>query len=110
MKKRRRLLCPPVVDEQEWSLSEAAAAAEVSERTASKCLRRFRDEGEAGLLPARRPRTVFKNRKPERRIEAIAALRGGCASRAPRSPSCCGCRGRRCRGSCAGSGSVAAVG
>jgi transposase len=47
---RQRLrLARRVVDEG-WSLAEASRAAEVSERTASKCVRRHRAEGEAGLL------------------------------------------------------------
>jgi transposase InsO family protein len=72
--KKRRLLCRRVIEEG-WSLSEAAAAAKVSERTAGKWVRRFRDEGEAGLLD--RPSAAHKvhNRTPELRIQAIAALR-----------------------------------
>jgi transposase InsO family protein len=71
---KRRLLCRRVV-EQEWSLSEAAAAAEVSERTAGKWVARFRSEGEAGLLDrSSAPHTVH-NATPEERVRAIAALR-----------------------------------
>jgi transposase len=47
--KRRRLLARRVVVEG-WSLGSAAAAAEVSERTAGKWARRYREEGEPGLL------------------------------------------------------------
>jgi transposase InsO family protein len=58
-----------------WSLTEAAAAAGVSERTCSKWVGRYRREGEAGLsdrcsAPARVP-----HRTPEDRVQAIAALR-----------------------------------
>ena len=38
------------VVEHGWSLTEAAEAAEVSERTCSKWVARYRAEGEAGLL------------------------------------------------------------
>ena len=72
--KKRELLCQRVIDE-EWSLSEAAAAAEVSERTASKWVARFRAEGELGLLDRSSAPKSVHNRTPEDRIEAIAALR-----------------------------------
>jgi len=72
--KQRLRLARRVVDEG-WSLAEAAAAAEVSERTASKWVRRYCREGEVGLVdrasaPKRRP-----NATAEYRVEAIAALR-----------------------------------
>jgi transposase InsO family protein len=71
---KRRLLCGRVVEEG-WSLAEAAAAAEVSERTAGKWVRRFRDEGDPGLLDrSSAPHTVH-NATPEDRVQAIAALR-----------------------------------
>jgi len=61
--------------EQGWSRTEAAMAAGVSDRTCSKWLRRYRAEGEAGLLDrSSAPKTVA-NRTSESRIEAIAALR-----------------------------------
>jgi transposase InsO family protein len=58
-----------------WSLTAAAEAAGVSERTAAKWVRRFRVEGVAGLAdrssaPRRRPRRVSAER-----VEAIGALR-----------------------------------
>ena len=63
------------VTEQGWSLTEAAEAAGVSERTCRKWVRRYLSEGEAGLLDrSSAPKTVA-NRTEERRIEAIAALR-----------------------------------
>jgi transposase InsO family protein len=71
---KRRQLCRRVVEES-WSLAEAAAAAEVSERTASKWVCRYRAEGEPGLFDrSSAPRTVA-NRTDELRVEAIAALR-----------------------------------
>jgi transposase InsO family protein len=71
---KRRLLCRRVV-ESGWALGEAAAAAEVSARTASKWVARYRSEGEAGLLDrSSAPRRVA-NRTAEERVQAIAALR-----------------------------------
>src|SRR4051812_5585485 len=72
--KRRRLLARRVV-EQGWSLGSAAAAAEVSERTAGKWVRRYREEGEPGLLDRSSAPHVVANRTAEDRIEAIAAIR-----------------------------------
>jgi transposase InsO family protein len=72
--KKRRLLCRRVVEE-EWSLTKAAAAAEVSERTAGKWVRRFGADGEAGLLDRSSAAHSVHNRTPELRIQAIAALR-----------------------------------
>jgi len=71
---KRRLLAERVV-EQGWSLTEAAAAAEVSERTARKWAMRFRAEGEAGLPDRSSAPHRVANRTCERRIEAIACLR-----------------------------------
>jgi transposase InsO family protein len=57
------------------TLTEAAEAAGVSVRTAGKWARRYRGEGEAGLLDrSSAPRTVH-NATPPDRVEAIAALR-----------------------------------
>ncbi|MBA2522236.1 MAG: IS481 family transposase [Solirubrobacterales bacterium] len=57
------------------SLAEAAEAAGVSERTAGKWVRRYRAEGEGGLLDrSSTPKTVH-NRTPDDRVEAIEALR-----------------------------------
>jgi transposase InsO family protein len=58
-----------------WSLSAAAEAAGISERTARKWLARYRLEGDGGLLDRSSAPTVVANRTNERRIEAIAALR-----------------------------------
>ena len=58
-----------------WSLARAAAAAGVSERTCGKWVRRYRVDGQAGLLDrSSAPRSV-PHRTGEDRVEAIAALR-----------------------------------
>jgi transposase len=63
------------VIEQGWSLTEAAEAAGVSERTVCKWVGRYRREGEAGLRDrSSEPRSV-PHRTPVDRVEAIAALR-----------------------------------
>ena len=63
------------VVEQGWSLTEAAEAAGVSERTCSKWVGRYRSEGEKGLWDrSSEPRSV-PHRTPADRVEAIAALR-----------------------------------
>jgi transposase len=72
--KRRQELARRIV-EQDWSLTEAAAAAAVSVRTAGKWARRFRAEGEAGLLDRSSAPARVHNRTAEDRIEAIACLR-----------------------------------
>jgi transposase InsO family protein len=61
--------------EQSWSLSSAAAAAEVSERTCSKWVGRYRAEGELGLLDRSSAPRHVANRTDERAVQAIAALR-----------------------------------
>jgi len=72
--KGRLVICRRVI-EQKWSLTEAAEAAGVSERTAGKWVRRYRSEGESGLLDrSSAPRRVH-NATPAERVEAIAALR-----------------------------------
>jgi transposase InsO family protein len=61
--------------EEGIALVEAAEAAGVSARTAGKWVRRYRAEGEAGLLDrSSAPRTIHNATSPER-VEAIAALR-----------------------------------
>ena len=71
---KRRLLAERVVCAQ-WTVTEAAAAAEVSVRCARKWVTRYRQDGELGLLDrSSAPRTVA-NRTDERRVEVIAALR-----------------------------------
>jgi transposase len=71
---QRRRLVRRVVDEGR-SLGAAAEAAEVSERTASKWVRRYRADGEPGLLDRCSASRNVANRTAERRIEAIGALR-----------------------------------
>jgi transposase InsO family protein/transposase len=71
---KRRLLCCRVV-ELEWTLTEAAAAAEVSVRCARKWVGRYLAEGEAGLLDRSSAPKSVANRTDEQRVEAIAALR-----------------------------------
>src|SRR5829696_1957267 len=71
---QRRRLARRVV-EQEWTLREAASAAEVSVRCARKWVGRYRAEGELGLLDRPSAPALVANRTDERRIEAIAALR-----------------------------------
>jgi transposase InsO family protein len=58
-----------------WSLTEAAEAAGVSERTARKWLARHEAEGPVGLHDRSSAPVTVANRTDERRIEAIAALR-----------------------------------
>jgi transposase InsO family protein len=58
-----------------WSLTKAAEAAGVSERTARKWLARYRAEGPAGLVDRSCAPATVANRTDERRVEAIAALR-----------------------------------
>jgi transposase InsO family protein len=63
------------VTEEDWSLTEAAAAAGVSERTAGKWVKRYLAEGEAGLWDRSSAPHSVPGRTPEDRVEAIAALR-----------------------------------
>lgn len=70
----RRLLVERVL-EQGWSVASAAEAAGVSERTAYRWLRRWREEGPAGLLdrssrPCRSPRQL-----PAEKVQLIRSLR-----------------------------------
>ncbi len=57
------------------TLAEAAMAAGVSVRTAGKWVRRYRAEGEAGLLDRSSAPRLIANATPEDRVQAIAALR-----------------------------------
>jgi transposase InsO family protein len=63
------------VDGAGWSLTQAAEAAGVSDRTARKWLGRYRAEGAAGLLDRSSAPGTVANRTDERRVQAIAALR-----------------------------------
>jgi transposase InsO family protein len=71
---KRRLLCRRVVEEQ-WTVTKAAAAAEVSVRCARKWVGRFRAEGELGLLDRSSAPVSVANRTAEERVRVIAALR-----------------------------------
>jgi transposase InsO family protein len=71
---QRRRMVRRVVDEG-WSVTKAAEAAEVSERTSSKWVERYLAEGEAGLLDRCSAPHSIPHRTPEDRVEVIAALR-----------------------------------
>jgi transposase len=72
--KGRAIMVKRVLEEG-IALTEAAEAAGVSARTAGKWVRRYRAEGEAGLLDrSSAPKHVHNATAPER-VEAIAALR-----------------------------------
>jgi transposase InsO family protein len=73
LKQRERMVLRVV--EQGWSITKAAEAAEVSDRTCSKWVARFRAEGLAGLRDrSSAPRTVA-NRTDQATEELLAALR-----------------------------------
>ena len=61
--------------EEGVALTEAAEAAGVSARTAGKWVRRYRSEGEAGLLDRSSAPCRVHNATPADRVEAIVALR-----------------------------------
>jgi transposase InsO family protein len=63
------------VENAGWSLSAAAEAAGISDRTARKWQARYRIEGPTGLLDRSSAPKVVANRTEERRVEVIAALR-----------------------------------
>jgi transposase InsO family protein len=71
---KRRQLCRRVVEER-WTVTKAAAAAEVSVRCARKWIARYRADGELGLVDRSSAPTCVANRTREDRIQAIAALR-----------------------------------
>jgi transposase InsO family protein len=63
------------VVEERWSVTQAAAAAGVSDRTCSKWVRRYRAEGEAGLLDRSSAPRSIPHRTPDELVELIAMLR-----------------------------------
>ena len=63
------------VVEQGWSLTKAAEAAEVSERTCAKWVGRYRAQGEAGLLDRSSAPHRIPHRTPAERVEVIELLR-----------------------------------
>jgi transposase InsO family protein len=72
--KSRRLLVERV-SEQSWSVTAAAAAAGVSERTVYRWLKRWREQGVAGLLDgSSRPRSSPRQLAVEK-VNAIRSLR-----------------------------------
>ena len=70
----RLLICKRVI-EDDWPVTEAAAAAGVTGRTVAKWLKRYRDEGQAGLEDRSSAPGSIPHRTPEDRVAAIAALR-----------------------------------
>jgi transposase InsO family protein len=71
---QRRRMVRLVVDSG-WSVTDAAAEFKTSSRTCSKWVARYREASEAGLLDRSSAPELVANRTPDRRIEAIAALR-----------------------------------
>jgi transposase-like protein len=63
------------VIEQGWSITEAAEAAGVSDRTCSKWVDRYRRQGRAGLLDRSSAPQSIPHRTSDEAVEAIAALR-----------------------------------
>jgi transposase len=70
----RRLLVDRVGD-QCWSVAAAAQAAGISERTAYRWLKRWREEGMPGLSDRSSAPRRIPHRTPSDRVQAIAALR-----------------------------------
>jgi transposase InsO family protein len=58
-----------------WSVVEAAAAAGISDRTARRWMKRWREEGEAGLLDRSSAPHRIPHKTPPGRVEAIVRLR-----------------------------------
>lgn len=71
---QRKLFIRRVLEEN-WSVAEASELAGWSERTGYKWLRRWREEGEAGLADRKAGPRRVRNRTPQRRVEKILALR-----------------------------------
>ena len=70
-----RRLAVDRLEVQGWTLAAAAEAAGVSVRTISKWLRRYRGEGEQGLLDRCSAPWSVPSRTDERRVAVIAGLR-----------------------------------
>jgi transposase InsO family protein len=73
LKQRERMVRRVV--EQGWSLAKAAAAAEVSDRTCSKWVGRYRSSGNAGLLDRSSAPHVVANRTDPQTVQLLTALR-----------------------------------
>ena len=70
----RRLLVDRVSD-QSWSVTAAAQAAGISERSAYRWLARWREQGTAGLTDRSSAPRRIPHRTPADRVQAITALR-----------------------------------
>lgn len=70
-----RRLAVERVRQEGWTLAAAAEAAGVSVRTVSKWLRRYREEGEQGLLDRCSAPASVPLRTDELRVAVIAGLR-----------------------------------
>src|SRR4051812_51262 len=73
LNQRRRMVGRVV--EQGWSLTKAAEAAGVSERTCSKWVARYRAEGQGGLLDRSSAPRSIPHRTPDELVEVIVTLR-----------------------------------
>jgi transposase InsO family protein len=73
LNQRRRLARR--INEEGWSTTRVVGTHEVSAPTARKWSRRYREEGDAGLLDRSSAAQRVWNRTPDDRIEAICALR-----------------------------------
>src|SRR3954462_6670919 len=73
LNQRRRMVVRVVEDG--WTLTKAAEAAEVSERTCSKWVDRYRADGEAGLRDRASAPHLIPHRTAPDRVEVIEALR-----------------------------------
>ncbi len=71
---QRRRMVGRVVG-QGWSLTKAAEAAEVSERTCAKWVRRYRAQGDAGLRDRSSAPHQIPHRTPADRVEVLELLR-----------------------------------
>jgi transposase InsO family protein len=73
LRQRRRMVL--LVVEQGWSMTAAATEFKTSLKTCSKWVTRYREASEAGLVDRSSACRRLANRTPERRVQAIAALR-----------------------------------
>ena len=73
LRQRHRMVVRVV--EGGWSLTKAAEAAEVSDRTCSKWVRRYRAEGRSGLVDRSSAPGSIPHRTSPERVAAIASLR-----------------------------------
>src|SRR3954451_10377377 len=73
LKQRERMVLRVI--EQGGSIAKAAEAAEVSDRTCSKWVARYRQDGAAGLLDRSSAPAVLVNRTDEHTVQLLAALR-----------------------------------